>query len=177
MSASGCSASIFVAARCVSSQEARCCCHLRLSCGQMFASLDVCDTLARPGEKALGIVVACGRREQGSVLRCDWLNPIWIQLRIYIFFLCLKLGGQLLNCGYDSSNLCNGSFAFLISFPVLLLIVCVKPTWPLMKNPFYFAVYFGANKEINGTGDRMFSLLGPLLITDRQEQLFHCSAH
>lgn len=48
-----------------------------------------------PGGKALGIVVACGRREQRSVLRCDWLNPIWIQSRIDILFLFLKLGGRI----------------------------------------------------------------------------------
>lgn len=39
-----------------------------------------------------------------------------------------------------------------------------------MKNLFYFAINLAANKEINGTGDLMFTLLGRLLITDRQTE-------
>lgn len=44
------------------------------------ASLDVCDTLARPVGKALGVEVACGRKQKGSWLRSHWLNPIWLGL-------------------------------------------------------------------------------------------------
>lgn len=124
-------------------REHLCCCSLCFESGGevLFppglvlwpdvCQLGLCDKLARPGGKALGIVAARGRREQRSVLRCDWLNPIWIQSGIYIF-LFLKLGGriganvyrgdiELLKCGYGSSK----SLQSQLCFPYFLLCVAL----------------------------------------------------
>lgn len=38
------------------------------------------------------------------------------------------------------------------------------------ENLFYFAVNLAADKEIDGTGELMFTLLGQLLITDGQTE-------
>lgn len=60
-----------------------------------------------------------------------------------------------------------------LSLSSVCVCVSVKATWPLMKNLFYFAVNLAADKEIDGTGELMFTLLGQLLITDSYSTAAH----